>query len=70
MKALGTAVVAGALCYAVSRRVAAPGQWRRDLVSLAVIAATWLTAISMGLWLTRSTLWNDLRRRRRNRSDR
>jgi putative peptidoglycan lipid II flippase len=65
MKAFATAVVAGAASYAVSRHVVAAGQWRRDLASLALLAATWLVAISVGLWLTRSKLWSELRRGKR-----
>jgi putative peptidoglycan lipid II flippase len=61
-KAFAAAVLAGAACYAVSRHVVAPGQWRSDLVSLAGMGATWLVAVAVGLWLTRSRLWQDLRR--------
>jgi putative peptidoglycan lipid II flippase len=63
-KALATAVVAGLLCYAVASRVANVGNWRSDLVSLAEIGTTWLVAVAMGLWVTRSTLWRELRRRK------
>jgi putative peptidoglycan lipid II flippase len=64
MKALVTAVVAGVLCYAVARRMVVHGNWRTDLVSLTLIGLTWLVAIALGLWLTRSRLWSDLRRRK------
>ena len=64
-KAFATAVAAGAVGYAVSRRVVAPGGWRRDVVALAVIGATWLLVVATGLWFTRSRLWRDLRRRDR-----
>ena len=64
MKALGTAVFAGVLCYAVARRMVMHGSWRTDLQSLALIGMTWLAAIALGLWLTRSRLWSDLRRRK------
>jgi putative peptidoglycan lipid II flippase len=65
-KALATAVVAGAACYAVSRRVVvASGGWTRDVASLAVMGATWLLVVAAGLWFTRSRLWRDLRRRDR-----
>jgi len=63
MKALGTAVVAGVLCFAVARRVVVHGDWRTDLRSLALIGLTWIVAVALGLWLTRSRLWSDLRRR-------
>jgi putative peptidoglycan lipid II flippase len=64
LKALGTAVIAGGLGYTVSRRLVLHGNWRADLLSIALIGATWLAAISMGLWLTRSKLWVELRRSR------
>jgi len=64
-KAFATAVAAGAVGYAVSRRVVAPGGWRRDVIALAVIGATWLLVVATGLWFTRSRLWRDLRRRDR-----
>jgi putative peptidoglycan lipid II flippase len=62
MKALATAIVAGGLCYAVSRRTVAEGSWRTDLGSLVLIGLTWLAAIGVGLWITQSRLWSDLRR--------
>ena len=64
MKALVTAVVAGGLCYAVARRMVVHGNWRTDVQSLTLIGLTWLVAIILGLWLTRSRLWSDLRRRK------
>jgi putative peptidoglycan lipid II flippase len=63
MKALATAVFAGALCYGVARRVVVHGNWKTDVRSLAVIGLTWLVAIVIGLWLTRSRLWKELRRK-------
>ncbi len=64
-KAFAAAVLAGAACYGVSRYVMAPGQWRRDVVSLAVMGAVWGIVVVMGLWLMRSRLWKDLRRTKR-----
>jgi putative peptidoglycan lipid II flippase len=64
MKALGTAVFAGVLCYAVARRVVVHGNWRTDLQSLVLIGLTWVAAIAVGLWVTRSRLWSELRRRK------
>ena len=61
VKALVVAVVAAAACYAVSLRMSA-GSWRRDMVSLAAIGATWLVIVAAGLWVTRSRLWGELRR--------
>ncbi len=64
LKALGTASFAGVLCYAVARRVIVSGNWRMDLQSLVLIGFTWLAAVALGLWITRSRLWSDLRRRK------
>jgi putative peptidoglycan lipid II flippase len=64
MKALGTASFAGVLCYAVARRVVVSGNWRMDLQSLVLIGFTWLAAVGIGLWITRSRLWSDLRRQK------
>jgi putative peptidoglycan lipid II flippase len=64
MKALGTASFAGVLCYTVARRVVVSGNWRTDLQSLVLIGLTWLAVVALGLWITRSRLWSDLRRRK------
>lgn len=63
-RALVTAVVAGLLCYQVARVVGGTGSWRGDLISAAAITATWVFAVAVGLWMTRSRLWSDLRRQR------
>jgi putative peptidoglycan lipid II flippase len=63
-KALATAIFAGVLCYAVARRVVVRGTWKTDLQSLMILGVTWLAAIAIGLWLTRSRLWSELRRRK------
>jgi len=62
-KVLVTAVVAGLLCYEVSRIWGSAGNWRSDVVSLATIGAAWSAAVAIGLWMTRSRLWRDLRRK-------
>jgi putative peptidoglycan lipid II flippase len=62
IKVLGTAVIAGGLCYAVSHRAGMPGSWRGDCLWLLLMGATWLAATTTGLWLTRSKLWGELRR--------
>ena len=64
IKALGTASFAGVLCYAVARRMVVSGNWRTDLQSLVLIGLTWLAVVAIGLWITRSRLWRDLRRRK------
>ncbi len=69
MKAFVTAVFAGGLCYAVADHIAIQGNWRTDMRSLALIGLTWLAAIAIGLWITRSRLWSDLRRRKQPATD-
>jgi len=64
MKAFATAIFAGLLCFAVACRVVVHGNWRTDVQSLTLIGVTWLAAIGLGLWLTRSRLWDELRRRK------
>ena len=64
MKALATAIFAGVLGYAVARRIVGHGSWLTDVRSLALIGLNWLAAIAIGLWLTRSRLWDELRRRK------
>src|SRR6516164_3552827 len=61
-KALATAIAAAMFCIAVARQLGVQGGWRADLLSLAVIAAAWVFAVVVGLWLTRSHLWKDLQR--------
>ncbi len=56
MKALATAVFAGLLSYGVSRRFMVHGSRNADLVSLTLISLTWLAAVAVGLWITRSSL--------------
>ncbi|MGB7553496.1 MAG: murein biosynthesis integral membrane protein MurJ [Candidatus Korobacteraceae bacterium] len=64
MKALATAVFAGLVSYGVSRRFTVHGSRNADLVSLTLISLTWLAAVALGLWITRSSLPRDLRRKR------
>jgi putative peptidoglycan lipid II flippase len=62
-KALATSIFAGAACYAVSRVVPIDGSRRADLVAIVAIGLTWLVATVLGLWVTRSDLPGELRRR-------
>jgi putative peptidoglycan lipid II flippase len=64
MKSLGTAVFAGAVCYEAGRRVVVNGSRKADLVSLLVISVTWLAAVALGLWVTKSCLPQELRRKK------
>ncbi len=64
MKALATAVFAGLVSYGVSRRFMVHGSRNADLVSLTLISLTWLVAVVVGLWITKSSLPRDLRRKK------
>jgi putative peptidoglycan lipid II flippase len=59
-----TAVVAGLLSYQVARVVLVSNSRMADLKALGLITITWAGAIAAGLWLTRSSLPGDLRRRK------
>jgi putative peptidoglycan lipid II flippase len=59
-----TAVVAGFLSYRVSLNISVQGRRIGDIVALFVVTLTWAAAVLIGLWLLRSDLPNDLRRRK------
>lgn len=63
-----TAVVAGAISYAVGKNAMrftpSHGSRLADLLQLALISLTWAAATALGLWLLKSQLPGDLRRRR------
>jgi putative peptidoglycan lipid II flippase len=67
-KAVVVAVVAGAISFEVAKIVplATTGRGSRvaDLTQLALVSITWLAAVAAGLWLLRSELPGDLRRRK------
>lgn len=67
-KSTATAVVAGAICFEVSKTVplATTGRGSRaaDVMQLALVSVTWAAAAAAGLWLLKSDLPRDLRRRR------
>jgi len=63
-KAAITATVAGLLGYRVASIVAVHGGRAADLQMLALASITWAGAVAAGLWLTRSQLPGDLRRRK------
>jgi putative peptidoglycan lipid II flippase len=63
-KALITAAFAGVLSYFVAHRVMIRGNHWADLYSLALVSLTWAAAVALGLWLTKSQLPGDLRRRK------
>jgi len=59
-----TAVFAGILSFRVAQGMIAGASRARDLYALTLITFTWAAAIAAGLWLTRSQLSADLRRRK------
>ena len=59
-----TALVAGLLSYRVASGVMVHGSRMADFQALAMITLTWAGAVAAGLWLTRSQLPGDLRRRK------
>jgi putative peptidoglycan lipid II flippase len=67
-KSAVTAVVAGVLSLEVARSVtpfiSGHGSRVADVLQLVVISLTWAAATALGLWLLRSQLPNDLRRRK------
>ncbi len=66
-KAALTAVVAGGISFEVAKIVPLPasghGSRAADLMQLALVSVTWAAATAAGLWLLRSELPRDLRRR-------
>jgi putative peptidoglycan lipid II flippase len=64
-----TAAVAGGICFGVSRGLplSAYSHSTRivDLLQLGLISVTWAAAAAAGLWLLKSQLPNDLRRRKK-----
>jgi putative peptidoglycan lipid II flippase len=63
-KATVTAVFAGWLSYRVAGAIAINGRRLADFQALGLIGVTWAAAVAAGLWLTRSQLPAELRRRK------
>ncbi len=63
-KAVGTAAMAAVICYFVGRTIVVDGSRKADLESLGLISVTWLAAVAVGLWLTKSNLPRELRRKK------
>ena len=59
-----TAIFAGLLSYLVANRVVIHHSHAADLYALFLITLTWAAAVALGLWLTKSQLPGDLRRRK------
>jgi putative peptidoglycan lipid II flippase len=67
-KAALVAAVAGGISFEVAKVIplatAGHGSRTADLLQLALVSVTWLAAVAAGLWLLRSELPGDLRRRK------
>jgi putative peptidoglycan lipid II flippase len=63
-KALITAAFAGLAAYGASRMITIRGTLKSDAISLSLITAVWLTAVALGLWVTKSSLPRDLQRKK------
>jgi putative peptidoglycan lipid II flippase len=67
-KAALTAIVAGGISFAVAKAIplSTAGRGRRsaDILQLALVSVTWGAAVAAGLWLLRSDLPTELRRRK------
>jgi putative peptidoglycan lipid II flippase len=63
-KVVGTALLAAAACFAVARTIIVNDSRQADLLSLAAISVAWLAAVALGLWLTKSKLPRELRRKK------
>lgn len=59
-----TAAVAGYASYRVSALVHLSGSRKADLIELLLVTVTWSAVVGVGLWLLRSDLPRDLRRRK------
>jgi putative peptidoglycan lipid II flippase len=62
-KALLVSLAAGALSWEIAQVVPLTGSRVADLKGLLVISATWGGAVAAGLWITKSKLPSDLRRK-------
>jgi putative peptidoglycan lipid II flippase len=64
-KAALTSVIAGAISFEVAKAVPlARGSRLADVMQLSLVSITWAAAVAAGLWLLRSDLPRDLRRRK------
>ena len=63
-KAALVGIVSGGLSYKVMRIVTLDGSRRADLIALGLASLTWAAAVAAGLWLLRSELPGDLRRKK------
>ena len=59
-----TSIVAGLLSHQIARVMLVNNSRVADLKAFGLITLTWAGAVAAGLWLTRSSLVGDLRRRK------
>jgi putative peptidoglycan lipid II flippase len=64
LKALGTAIFAAVAGYAAAKTVVVNGSRKADILSLLVVGVAWLAAVALGLWVTKSVLPQELRRKK------
>ena len=68
-KAALTGIIAGAISFRVAKIIPlgaeTHGTRMADVLQLALVSVTWAAAVAAGLWLLRSELPQDLRRRKR-----
>lgn len=62
-KAFIISLLAGAAGVKVSSLIVLKGSYAADLKSLGLVAVTWCTVVALGLWLTKSKLPRELRRK-------
>jgi putative peptidoglycan lipid II flippase len=63
-KALATSIAAFFISYEVAQLIPVKGSRKADLLALGLVSITWAAAVAAGLWLLRSELPQDLRRRK------
>jgi hypothetical protein len=63
-KAALVGAVSGGLSYEVMRSIPLNGSRYADLLALGLASLTWAAAVAAGLWLLRSQLPADLRRKK------
>jgi putative peptidoglycan lipid II flippase len=68
IKAFFISVVAGLLAFDVAKIVGVHGSRGADIKALTLVSVTWAGSVALGLWLTKSQLPGDLRRRRPSKS--
>jgi putative peptidoglycan lipid II flippase len=65
-KAFGVSVVAGLLGWELIKFINPSGSRLADLEALALITLVWAAVVGLGLWITKSKLPRDLRRKKKN----